>query len=102
MNDAFWHIKTGEWLEQYGLIQKCYGSWVIGDEPWFAHEWLFGWILYWLAEADLTYIVYACHFLFLTNVVLCFIQAEVFCIQKNTPALYWMFVLLPQFQFMQA
>lgn len=42
MNDAFWHIKTGEWVSQFGIIDKCYGSWVLEEDSWMAHEWLFG------------------------------------------------------------
>lgn len=32
MNDAFWHIKTGQWVSEKGVINKCYGSWILSDE----------------------------------------------------------------------
>ena len=34
MNDAYWHIKTGEWVSQKGIIDKCYGSWVLKEDSW--------------------------------------------------------------------
>lgn len=26
MNDAFWHIKTGEWIVQHGMVKNCIGK----------------------------------------------------------------------------
>lgn len=97
MNDAFWHIKTGEWIVQHGMVKNCIGSWIIGDKPWMAHEWLFGVLIYLVSCMGMRWIVIGCHLLYLIVVYLCCKQAGLFRKNQNPPALYWMLVLLPQF-----
>ena len=65
MNDAFWHIKTGEWIVQHGMVKNCIGSWIIGDKPWMAHEWLFGVLIYLVSCMGMRWIVIGCHLLYL-------------------------------------
>lgn len=88
---------TGEWIVQHGMVKNCIGSWIIGDKPWMAHEWLFGVLIYLVSCMGMRWIVIGCHLLYLIVVYLCCKQAGLFRKNQNPPALYWMLVLLPQF-----
>lgn len=97
MNDAFWHIKVGEWISKDGFIFQCKGSWILADESWKAHEWLFGWIIYQVAELGMDSVIRMCMILFLLTLALCLYQAEVWRYDVNPPMLYWEAVLMLQF-----
>lgn len=97
MNDAFWHIKTGEWVSKSGFINKCYGSWVLAEESWMAHEWLFGWIMYEISRCGMNTVVRLFAVLYLITVLLCFYQAGILQKNENPPMLYWELVLMFQF-----
>ncbi len=97
MNDAFWHIKVGEWISKEGFIYQCKGSWSIAEESWKAHEWLFGWIIYRVARLGMDSVIRVCMILFLLTLGLCLYQAEVWRYDVNPPMLYWEVVLMLQF-----
>lgn len=51
--DIWWHLKTGQWISQTGVIPKTdIFSYVIGGKPWVTFEWLSQWFFYkiWAAE----------------------------------------------------
>ena len=73
MNDAFWHIKTGQWVTEKGVINKCYGSWILSDESWIAHEWLFGWFIYQISKFGMNNVVRVFCLLYLITVLICFL-----------------------------
>lgn len=97
MNDAFWHIKVGEWVSKEGFIYQCKGSWNLAEESWKAHEWLFGWIIYQVARLGLDSVIRMCMILFLLTLSVCLYQAEVWRYDVNPPMLYWEGVLMLQF-----
>lgn len=97
MNDAFWHIKTGEWIEKYGFIHKCYGSWELKGEVWIAHEWLFGWILYHVSKISMNGIIYLFDGVFLLTLFLATYQAGMWKQIEKPPICYWQIVLILQF-----
>lgn len=97
MNDAYWHIKTGEWVSQKGIIDKCYGSWVLEEDSWIAHEWLFGWILYQISKSGMNNIVRFFDFLFLIVEFLCLYQGGILKKNEKPAMFYWEAVLILQF-----
>ena len=97
MNDAFWHIKAGEWVSQRGIVDKCYGSWVLAKDEWMAHEWLFGWFMYQISRTGMDNIVRLFGVLFLMTVFLCLFQAGLGKKNENPPMFYWGAVLTLQF-----
>lgn len=97
MNDAYWHIKTGEWVSQKGIIDKCYGSWVLEEDSWIAHEWLFGWILYQISKSGMNNIVRFFDFLFLIVEFLCLYQGGILKKNERPTMFYWEVVLVLQF-----
>ena len=97
MNDAFWHIKTGEWVSRNGFIEQCYGSWSLDEDSWMAHEWLFGWIIYQVSRLGMDNIVRLFGILYLITIALCFFQAGVGRRDENPPMLYWEAVMMLQF-----
>lgn len=69
MNDAFWHIRAGEWINENGFIRQCYGSWSLADDGWMAHEWLFGWIIYQVSRLGMDNIVRMFGLIYLLTVI---------------------------------
>lgn len=97
MNDAFWHIKTGEWITKYGYINKCYGSWILKEDKWIAHEWLFGLMLYYVTQWGMSNIIRMFVLLYFLTVLLCFWQAGILKKNEQPPIIYWEIVLIFQF-----
>ncbi len=97
MNDAFWHIKVGEWVSSNGFIDRCYGSWYLAEDKWKAHEWLFGWIIYLVTRLGMDSVIRVCMLLFLVTLFLCLYQAGLWKYDVNPPMLYWEIVLMLQF-----
>lgn len=97
MNDAFWHIKTGEWIIKKGFPLSCYGSWSIPDKEWLAHEWLFGVLIYLVSNINYDAIVIFFEIIFCLVLLLCCKQGGIFQKNENPPTIYWLFVIVPQF-----
>lgn len=97
MNDAFWHIKTGEWVSRYGFIDQCYGSWSLAEDSWTAHEWLFGWMIYQVSRLGMDNVVRIFGVLYLITLGLCFGQSGAGRRDENPPMLYWEAVVMLQF-----
>lgn len=97
MNDAFWHIKTGQWVSEKGVINKCYGSWILSDESWIAHEWLFGWFIYQISKFGMNNVVRVFCLLYLITVLICLLQGGILKKNERPPMLYWEVVLVFQF-----
>ena len=100
MNDAFWHIKTGQWVSEKGVINKCYGSWILSDESWIAHEWLFGWFIYQISKFGMNNVVRVFCLLYLITVLICLLQGGILKKNERPPVLYWEVVLVFQFSIM--
>lgn len=97
MNDAYWHIKTGEWVSQFGVVDRCYGSWMLEKDSWMAHEWLFGWIIYQVSRLGMNSIVRMFCILYLLTVFVCLYQTGILSRNEKPPMLYWELVLFLQF-----
>lgn len=97
MNDAFWHIKTGQWVCEKGIVDKCFGSWILEQGNWIAHEWLFGWIIYKISILGMNNIVRLFEILFLVTEFFCLYQAGVLKRNEQPTLFYWEVVLVLQF-----
>lgn len=54
--DIWWHLKTGQWIAQTGVVPRTdIFSYVIGGKPWVTFEWLSQWFFYqiWSAAGPL-------------------------------------------------
>lgn len=52
-NDAYWHIKTGEYIAETGTIPKTgiYSWYALENNlPWIAHEWLFAVLIFFIEK----------------------------------------------------
>ena len=56
--DYFWHIKTGEYIYNNGIIKKDIFSWIVSNKYWMSHEWGFEIIIYSLKKIFSNYHIF--------------------------------------------
>lgn len=95
--DTFWHIKAGEQLVKKGMPIKVFGSWLIGDKEWMAHEWLFDWLIYHVSCMGLQWVKAVAQLFYILVVCICCKQSGVLSSKEQNPPLYWLLVLIPGF-----
>lgn len=45
-NDHWWHVKTGQYIDENGIPEKDVFSYTAEDHDWHNHEWLSQWLFY--------------------------------------------------------
>jgi hypothetical protein len=49
--DMWWHLRTGEYILQYGIPRQDVFSFTVPDHAWVTHEWLSQVVMWWIYQA---------------------------------------------------